>query len=308
LGAGTVLQPKTNLYLYIPDATGLSADSPVRVDGIDVGAVREVRLSGSSDPNRVVRVTLEVARDRLKNIPEDSVVQLSAETLIGDKFVDIASGKSANHIEPGAEFIFKFQPEILKTLDLSEFNQRLQVIDSMISDLEQGRSAVGKFVLGEEFYKDLIKRTVQLERAIHVATSTTAAMGSMLYTDQLYRDFAEPLARFDQALAQIQSGQGEAGQLLRDSARYENLRNTVQDLQRSIANFQKSDFVQSDGLYTEATRTLAVLIERVDEFNANPLLERTEMYDSLNGAVKEMADTAREFRQDPRKFLRLKMF
>src|SRR5579864_5529670 len=68
LTGGTLLEEKSTLYLYIPDATGLDSGSPVRVNGTDIGKVRSVTLSGSSDPNRVVRLTLQVEREHLRDI------------------------------------------------------------------------------------------------------------------------------------------------------------------------------------------------------------------------------------------------
>ena len=65
LTGGTFLEAKAQIYLYLPDATGIAAGSPVRVDGISVGKVRLVELSGSNEPNRVVKVTMTVDRDRL---------------------------------------------------------------------------------------------------------------------------------------------------------------------------------------------------------------------------------------------------
>src|ERR1700693_1522886 len=81
LTGGTLFRPKTNLYLYLPDATGLDKGSPVRVDGIGVGKVGSVALSGSSDPNRIVKVTLIVERDWLPSIAEDSTAQTAADTM-----------------------------------------------------------------------------------------------------------------------------------------------------------------------------------------------------------------------------------
>src|ERR1041385_7674531 len=92
LTGGTILSEKTTLYLYIPDATGLGDGSPVRVNGIGVGTVDTVELSGSAQPNRVVKVSLRLERAKLSSIPVDSYAQLSTETLIGDKYVDITSG------------------------------------------------------------------------------------------------------------------------------------------------------------------------------------------------------------------------
>src|SRR6185312_13246721 len=82
LTGGTLLEQKAILYLYIGDATGLSSDSPVRVDGILAGQVKKVELTGSNAPNRIVKVTLQVERDKLNAITKDSMTQLSTDTLV----------------------------------------------------------------------------------------------------------------------------------------------------------------------------------------------------------------------------------
>jgi hypothetical protein len=50
------------------------------------------------------------------------------------------------------------------------------------------------------------------------------------------------------------------------------------------------------------------LIRNVDEFNATPMLATSAAYDNLNGAARQMQQTLKEFRENPRKFLRLKVF
>src|ERR1051325_8958962 len=72
LTGGTLLQEKATLILYVSDATGLIANAAVRVDGIVVGKVASVDLSGSNQPDRVIRVTMRVRREQLATIPTDS--------------------------------------------------------------------------------------------------------------------------------------------------------------------------------------------------------------------------------------------
>src|SRR5271169_2588038 len=107
LSGGTFLQPKVTVYLYVPDATGLDAGADVRVDGIDVGTAASVGLSGSTVPDRVVRLTLSIRRNRLSTITSDATAELTADNLVGDKFVDITSGTSSTHIPAGGEIHYK---------------------------------------------------------------------------------------------------------------------------------------------------------------------------------------------------------
>jgi phospholipid/cholesterol/gamma-HCH transport system substrate-binding protein len=308
LTGGSLLTEKVTMYLYIPDATGLGPGAPVRVDGIGVGKVRSVALSGSSQPDRVVKVTMTVERGRLASIPDDSTAQVASETMIGDQFVDISSGTSRRFVSPGGEIAFKGSPELLKTLDLAQFERQLKVVSALLDDIEQGRSDLGQFVQGEQMYNDLRKRFSQIESGIRAAASTTSNVGRELHTDQLYQQISQPLIDLDRSLARLQSGQGNAGQLLRDSAQYDKLRSDMEDLRGSIADLRAAEFMRSDVLYADWNRRVLSLIESVDAFNRGPGMTTTQAYDNLNGFARELETTVRDFRQNPRKFMRLKVF
>ena len=192
LTGGTLFRPKANLYLYLPDGTGLGKGSPVRVDGIGVGKVDSVVLSGSSEPNRIVKVTMIVERDRLPSIADDSTAQTGSETMIGDKFVDVRSGTSPNRIQPGAEIRFKGSPELMKTLDMSQFEQQLRLMDALLTDIERGRGLVGKFVMGEKIHDDIRRKIADIQQGIHAAIDTTSAVGREIYGNHLPQDRRSP--------------------------------------------------------------------------------------------------------------------
>ena len=308
LTGGTLLTEKATMYLYVPDATGLGPGAPVRVDGIGVGKVRSVALSGSTEPNRVVKVTMTLERGRLASIPDDSTAQIASETMIGDQFIDISSGNSRHFVSPGGEIVFKSSPDLLKTLDIEQFKERLKVVSALLDDIEQGRSDLGQFIQGDQMYSDLRKRFSQIESGIRAAASTTSNVGHELHTDQLYQQISRPLIELDGSLARLQSGQGDVGQLLRDSARYDKLRSDMADLRRSIADLRAAEIMRSDSLYADWNRRLLSLIESVDAFNRAPAMTTTLAYDNLNGFARELQDTMRDFRQNPRKFMRLKVF
>ena len=308
LTGGTLLESTTTLYLYLSDATGLGSGSPVRVNGISVGKVQSVVLSGSTNPDRVVKITMIVERERLQNITSDSTAQIASETMIGDKFVAISSGSSAGHIQPNGEIPLKSSSELLKTLDIGQFQKQVDALDAVIGDIEQGKSLVGEFVTGDEIYRSLLNRIGEIERAVKAVAYTNSAMGRELYSDELYRQIHDPIAKLDQSLAQMQAGRGGMGQFLRNPAQYEQLRSSLGNLRSSIADLKKQPFMNSEELYTGWNRQVASLIRNVDEFNATPMMVTSVVYDNLNGAARQMQQTLKEFRENPRKFLRLKVF
>jgi phospholipid/cholesterol/gamma-HCH transport system substrate-binding protein len=207
---------------------------------------------------------------------------------------------------PNGEITHKEQSDFMKSLDLAQIAKQLRDVDAVVTDIEQGKSLLGQFIQGDAFYNDLRRRTRELERGMQAIASTTSEIGQALYSDKLYRQVSEPLATLDQDLAQLQSGQGSGGRLLRDSAQYDQLQASARDLRKSIGDFRSAEFLGSDQMYNDWCRSLAVLIQSVEDMNANPVLATSETYDNLSGYAKEMRNLVRDFRKDPRKFLRLK--
>src|SRR5450759_314962 len=308
LTGGTILEPKTQLYLFLPDATGVAPGSPVRVDGIGVGKVILVELSGSNEANRVVKVTMSIGRDRLASITGDSTAETTTDTIIGDKFIDVTSGTGASQLMPGGELQFKGSGDLMQRVDIAQFQKQMHLIEVLLDDIEQGRSPLGEFIMGETIYNDLRKRITELQRGIHVAADTTTDVGRALYTDALYRKITEPLRQLDESLARLQSGQGTGGSLLRDTQQYDQALAHVVGLRRSIESLQGAEMMTSDRAYNDWTRQAAAIIRQVDEFNAGPMLTTSAVYDNLQGMAKEFQATTQEFRENPQKFLRIKLF
>lgn len=301
LTGGTLLEAKTTVFLYVPDATGLSKDSPVRVDGIDVGKVAKVELSGQNDPGRIVRVTMTVERERLNSITADSFAEISSDSLIGDKYVDITSQKSTDHVPPNGEIRMKPVSNIMKSVDLQQFEAQLRSIDATLTDIEGGQSQVGQLVMGTQMYSGLLTSVGRIQRAFHAAVSTTTAVGDALSTERVYNQVIGPMTALDQSLAGMQAQ-------LRDPTQYAGAMKELQDLRASIAEVRGGELMQSDQMYRDLDRMLLGLIRQADQINADPLLNSTAMYENLAGMAKQTGDTMKEFRSDPRKFLRLQIF
>src|SRR5947208_12336814 len=92
---------KSMIYTYMDDAAALTRGAPVSVNGIAVGQVRDVALSGSNQPRRIVKISMEVDSDYLGAIPIDSQAQVAAANLLGTKFINIKKGPSPQTVKSG---------------------------------------------------------------------------------------------------------------------------------------------------------------------------------------------------------------
>jgi phospholipid/cholesterol/gamma-HCH transport system substrate-binding protein len=303
LSGGTLFQPKVTLYLYVPDATGLATGADVRVDGINVGRAASVGISGSTVPDRAVRVILSIQSGRLSTISSDSTAELTADNLVGDKFVDITSGLSSTHIAAGGEIRYKGSPDLMKSLDLEQFQQQLRIVDATLRDMEDGRGPIGEFVQGDKMYTDVVRRMGVLQNDLRAAAKTTGALGSVLYTDRLYHQVDDPLVQLDHTLARIQSSPW-----MRDTGQYQQLLDAARGLRKSVADTRAGQLFQSDDLYADWTRRLGALMRTVDEFNAGTGFSSSLWYDNLTGVSREMGATLRDFHEHPDKYLKVKVF
>jgi len=133
-------------------------------------------------------------------------------------------------------------------------------------------------------------------------------VGQVIYGRDVYQRIAEPLEALDHSVELIQEGQGTAGHLIRDDAEYRNLEKQLADLRKSLAEVRSGPLFASDALYADWNRKLGQWIIAVDDANANPGFATSAAYDNLNGMAEELRNTLRSFRQDPQKYLRLKVF
>jgi phospholipid/cholesterol/gamma-HCH transport system substrate-binding protein len=228
--------------------------------------------------------------------------------MVGDRFIAISSGKSPRRIQPNGEIPFREEPELLQTLDLSQFEDRLRTVDALLTDIEQGRSRVGQFITGEKAYDDVLARIGELQAGFEAARKNNSSIGQLIYSDQLHNRIREPIMRLDATLARIQSGQGDAGRFLRDPALHQEMLASAEQLRKTIAGLRTGSFAASDTAWLDWNRRVAGMISSVDEFAARPLFSTTQAYDNLNGAAAEMRDLIRDFRKDPQKFLRVSVF
>ena len=106
----------------------------------------------------------------------------------------------------------------------------------------------------------------------------------------------------------LQSGQGTGGALLRDTQQYQQALAQVADLRRSIESLHGAEMIKSDRDYNDWMRQVGAIIRQVDEFNAGAMLTTSAVYDNLDGMAKEFQAKGKEFRENPRKFLRMKLF
>jgi phospholipid/cholesterol/gamma-HCH transport system substrate-binding protein len=104
LWSSGLFRPKYRLKLYVEEATSLPIGAPVRVDGLDVGAVQARNLAGkSATPERRIELVLRVEKRDQEMIRSDSSATLATDGLLGKRFVKIERGFTGTPLNDGDE-------------------------------------------------------------------------------------------------------------------------------------------------------------------------------------------------------------
>src|ERR1035441_8619856 len=132
------------LHTFMDDASGMAEGTPVRLNGFTIGSLDRIDLITPSEPKRSVEFTMKVQEKFLRQIPVDSVAGISAANLLGDKFLNITKGRSAQTAKDGAE-IKSLQaqdiPELMAQAAnlLQTFQTIVNRLDSLLAGVEAGK-------------------------------------------------------------------------------------------------------------------------------------------------------------------------
>jgi len=317
-----LFQRNVILRTYMDDASGMADGTPVRLNGILVGNLDSVRLTNSTDPNRVVEFSMMVQEKYLKDIPVDSVVGISAANLLGDKFLNISKGKSRQHVKEGDELKSLTSQDIPELMAqsanlLQSFQGIVNRVDAMLAGIDQGKGNLGKLLKDEELYNRLNGIAAEGQQLLADVRHGQGTVSKLLYDDTLYNEIRSPLHRIDSMLADLQAGQGSAGKLMKDPALYDEARASLVEIRRVLADVNAGKgtagkLLKDEKLYNQISTLVSKFDTTIDKINSGQgtvgqLMVNPQLYESLNGATREFQALAKDIRANPKKFLHLKL-
>jgi phospholipid/cholesterol/gamma-HCH transport system substrate-binding protein len=317
-----IWQSHAKIYTYMRDSAALAKGAPVRLNGILIGNVTETELSGLKEPDKAVRVVMEVQRSRLRDIPIDSVAGISAENVLGTKYINITRGLSSQSIQAegvlASETSAEIEDLVRKGFGLFDSAQAiLNRVDKIVGQVEAGQGNVGKFLSDEQFYKELVATTTELRKLTTAIGSGKGTLGKLFTDESLYNDTSASVKRLNELLAGLQKGEGTAGQFLQNPSLYNEAKASVTELRDLIAGLNSGKgtagkLLKDEAAYREIQRVLAKLNHTLDRVNSGQgtlgqLIVNPELYTSMEGLTTELQSLVRDVRQNPKKYLSIKL-
>lgn len=258
------------LFAEFEDAGGLTSGNPVRMKGVKIGAVENVRLNPKTQK---VRVRLQLQQG--PHIPKGSHAQVSGISALGGVHINITPGpKNNEQIPPRSTLSSPPDESTLKQLTdqapalaskadsvltganttLASLNRQLQSPNSDLRrTLASLRNLSNNLEQVTEAEKENIRTLLQNLRAISGDLKAfTSENGDSLDVavhrlnqslDRLNRSlasFQKTSATLDTITTKINSGRGTAGRLVNDPGLYMKLDTAAARTNRILLNFQEN--------------------------------------------------------------------
>jgi phospholipid/cholesterol/gamma-HCH transport system substrate-binding protein len=315
-------EPTSKLFVYLDSSQGLQKSSPVRLNGLLVGKIVGMELSGESRPGRIVKITMEVEDKMLKEIPVDSKVSIAAESLLGSKLLAIKKGQGSTPVRANAELQSLSSPELediqqQASQTIAVLQNILTKAEGIVGQVEAGKGTIGKLLVDEELYSRFLNITKEVQKLAANLNAGKSTISKLMNDDALYNDIRKSLGRMDAIIADIQAGQGTAGKLIKDPAVYDETRKSLVEMRTILADLNAGKgtagkLLKDDALANQLSGTISRIDLTIDKINTGQgtlgqLLVNPSLYENLNGTAVEMKGLMKDFRANPKKFLRIKL-
>jgi len=325
--SGTGLGPKYRLKTYLPEVSGLSNGAPVRLDGVEIGNVETIRLAprtanAARDKNRNIEVVMRVSKKYEDDILTDSVASLVTEGLLGNRYVEITRGFTGVKLTDNGEVKGTEEKAIKEVVQRSaDMLGNLQALSDSIQDLvsgvKRGQGTLGKLLTDEKAYNHLNSILTHGDELIADVRAGKGSLGKLVASDEMYNKMDKGLDNVNVILADVRAQKGTVGKLLYDPSLYDEAKQAMTNGNATITDIRAGKgtlgkLATDDSLFTELKKTSENLNNATAKLNDNTttagkLFSDPRLYDNLTGLTGDMRLLIGEFRQNPKKFLHIKV-
>jgi phospholipid/cholesterol/gamma-HCH transport system substrate-binding protein len=324
-GSGGLLTPKLILRSYFFDAQGLRVGAPVRLSGVDIGNVSQIRIV-RNQPLAPVEVTMKVNSKYRFSLRKDSKTLLSTAGVLGETYINIDSSTAVGP-EVSTNDVLKsneqtgYQDVMRSTQNaLQNMQALLARMDRIIAFVESGQGSVGKLIYDPVLYNRANATINDFQKLVSEISQGQGSLGKLLNNDDLYNKANASLDKINSLIDDLNAGKGTAGKLLKDPTLY----NTAND---TITNFKQltDDINSGKGALGKLTKDqefanklqntmnrVSNITDRLDagEGSAGKFLRDPSMFNNTNKLLTETQDLIKAIRQNPKQYLtiRLKIF
>jgi phospholipid/cholesterol/gamma-HCH transport system substrate-binding protein len=295
LGKETIFARMVEYKTSFKSIPGLKIGDPVRLAGVDVGTVRDIRVIGAR-----VEVTLRIKPGT--PVKTDSLATIKLTSLLGTNFVDLSFGSPAAQIAPAGSLLQSAEPPDLNTLlarlndaagdvqvlakqmneglgkSLEPIASAFQSMDKIAKQIEKGQGTLGKLIANDDLYREIQGLATNMHKLSQQLAKGEGTLGKLVSDDALYKDMRGLTADlrsatqgFSRMAKDIESGKGTLGKLVRDDSLFREAKDTLGEARQALTGLKTlsqrvtdgsgtlGKLVNDDALYTDMKGAVASL-------------------------------------------------
>ena len=317
-GTGGWFTRKIHLTAYLDNAGGLRQGAPVRLAGVDIGNVTNIRVIPGK-PLTPVEVTLKVANTYAFALHKDSIAMLATAGVLGETFVDIDSSVAKGPgVQDGDTLSAKSVPDIQDVVratqgTLLNVDALIKRLDRIIGFIESGQGSIGKIIYSSDMYDRLNATVGEFKGLIDDIQSGKGSIGPLLTSDEAYKKAIAAIDKVNVLIDDLQAGKGSAGKLLKDPELYDNTNKTIANIRQLTDDMNAGKGAL--GKFThdqefanklqETLNNLTALTDRLEkgEGTAGMLFKDPALYNNSNQMLVETRELIKSIRENPKKYL-----
>jgi phospholipid/cholesterol/gamma-HCH transport system substrate-binding protein len=311
------------LKAYTSEAGGLREGAQVRLAGVAVGNLKQIRISPYHERARAVELVMSVARTYQNEIRADSVASIETVGLLGESYVNLTRGSPGQEVIPDGG--------VLKTSEEADIKRVVQNANDVIvnfrllsakfndiaSQIQSGKGSLGKVVYDQTLYNRLNKTADTFDRLATRIEQGEGTVGKLMADETLYKTTLATVDRLNKLVDDMQHGSGSLAKFVSDPSVYNNLNHLVAQGNSLLDGINQGHgtlgkLVKDPQLYDRMNQTFdqfdKVSSRMADgqgtlgKFSTDPTL-----YNNLSASSQSLKDFLTEFRKTPKKYLTLKL-
>jgi phospholipid/cholesterol/gamma-HCH transport system substrate-binding protein len=314
-------------------ADGLKKGDEVRLAGKLVGKVEDVDFGTIpvSENDKPIVVTMSLDGDEVQDrIRRDSKAVLAQQGFLGDRVVDITPGtRDKEPIPSGGEIPSADQAGLSKVFEgandiLTQFNTVGKQLQELMDNINKGQGTIGKLLHDDALYVNLNRTVVEFQDIAGRVGKGTGTIAKLLNDPKLYDDFRGVTNDFKGIVTDLRAGKGTLGKLMTDEQFYRQANDLLAKFNTTAEKFDRitadieagrgtlGKLIKDEKMHDDLQATLTSFknissgLEK-GEGAAGKLLRDDKLYNNLNQTSAEMVKLLYDFRQNPKKYLSIKV-
>jgi phospholipid/cholesterol/gamma-HCH transport system substrate-binding protein len=310
-GSGGFFWQRYALKTVLPNIAGLKEGAPVRVAGVEVGSVTGTAFLGDR-----VEVWMEVNKEHRPRITTTSIATLGSVSLLGEGAIDITASSDGT---PIPDWGYVRSGRTSGTLgDVAEqASAGIEEAGALVRDLRAGRGTMGRLFTDDALYREMTTLLTSAEAVADNINRGRGTLGRLANDPAAARALERSLENLQALTDRIRAGEGTLGQLMADDALSTSMKSATANLDALTGRINRGEgtlgkLATDQELYTRLSSTADRLDKVVSalqqgEGTAGQLLRDKELYENMNGTMVELRNLVASIRQDPKKFLNVKV-